>query len=184
MRNFSFLSLFLLFLNCNSVPAYLSDRGMDARDIVDLNFETNYGFAIEMGPYLISPFFLGFSNVGLSNGEIGSSKSGRAAVFIYQNSSTTSNSKNVEMISRLDYRKKEYCISSINDMTCGWKLEPEIQAYGKFGIRAGLIAGFRFSINFIEIADFVTGVLGFDLLNDDYYDMQKKQEKLGYATKK
>ena len=75
-----FHSLVMLgILNCSSAPSYLSDRGMDARDVVEVGIQTgSFGFAIEFGPYLIGPLYLdvieanGLIEIksGLSGGEL------------------------------------------------------------------------------------------------------------------
>ena len=186
-----FHSLVMLgILNCSSAPSYLSDRGMDARDVVEVGIQTgSFGFAIEFGPYLIGPLYLDVLGFGLSSGEFHNSGSTTCLLFYCENGGNTSLSENINIIERLDYRKKEYCISQGWDsikyrVECLQFSEPKTQSYGKIGLRMGFLAGARFSFNFIEAIDFMTGIFGFDLLKDDFYKFKNNKASVVYAIKK
>ena len=189
MRKFVSFLCVLILLHCSSAPAYLSDRGMDARDMVDASFQTaSIGFALEIGPYLISPVYIDYYGIGLSGGELGyTGKTTMNFVFIMSNMNSETGSTNLKTVARLDYRKKEFNTDTgIVSMFHGdvERLKPKKNSYGRLGIRVGAVAGVRFAINFFEVADFVTGVFGYDLLNDDYFKYIKEQEAGQYAAKK
>ena len=108
-------------------------------------------------------------------------------LLIASNMNTESGSKILNTRARLDYRQKEFNSVLIIDpefTTYDEKLKPKIQSFGRVGIRVGAVAGIRLAFNFIEAMDFVTGIFGFDILEDDYYLFLKKQEAGSYASKK
>ncbi len=178
--------LYILFIiNCASAPAYLSDRGMDARDMVDIGFQTAFlGIVFEIGPYVIAPAYSDFQGYGLSGGELHTYGKPLVGYFFFsQENSTITHSTQMEIISRLDYRKKEFCSRLFSDCNNAFFYKENISSYGRLGLRVGIFAGVRFSVNFLEIADFFTGLVGADFLNDDYYKHLRGGKKV-YELKK
>jgi Leucine-rich repeat (LRR) protein len=54
--------------------------------------------------------------------------------------------------------------------------------YARIGIAAGLLVGIRFELNFGELADFMLGIVGIDLMNDDMAHKLRGAKRLNLSN--
>ncbi|MBN2589520.1 MAG: hypothetical protein JXA96_06645 [Sedimentisphaerales bacterium] len=154
MRN-----LFVLIIVCMlSGCAYVENRARDAADMVTIAVEgTVVGATIGVAPSVqLSPFYYGLGYHDLGGGGFGL-RSGAIDPYEFSQYAFLFFNVNNFLPSEFDSnRGKGYKDDSV-----------EWFNYGQIEAAVGLGIGVRAGINFFEIADFIVGLAGLDICNDD-----------------
>ena len=175
----------LLILHCSTfsekseetaTSAYFKSRALDFADIFSFTFVLNSygaraavstsGVGLQMDGIVIAPT----REMGLRMGMLGTTSCYSYTFLLTLLEKCEFDFVDNEMRQIVEERKKSFTIS---------QGETENTAIiGRVGISAGFIIGFRFEFNFLEAADFFTGLLGFDPLDDDIYKKDSRDNGL------
>lgn len=168
MKSFLFglvcISPVVLFVNCTTPT--MRDRADDAKDVVSFSVgDISLGAQASVSG-ATAGIYLGMSGPGVFNGTTEARPVDGTFVFGLGCDTLLHIERfNLEdSDDRARYRNKTHCSGNST-------FQP--YDYGRLRVRLGLILGLTFEINLIEIADFVHGFWGGDLLGDDwngYYD--------------
>lgn len=167
----------------SATSAYFSNRAMDSRDIFSFTVDSGIAGAwtdvsylriglggqvklgltpsdIEVDSKTGSSSNLGGSSLGLDNGEIGLHDSQQAALLIVGLEQV--HPKDPVKRTRLNFRNKNPNIFIL-------PMKKNYSDSTRIGVALGLFLGMRVSFNIGELADFLLGIGGVDIFDDDIY---------------
>ena len=159
--------LILLWLSMLCGCAYTENRLRDAADVITVAGEFGSFGAAVVGPELWGcgfPVYAGNGyGFGLRSGAVGSYEFEEAIIFPMPVSV-----KRELRPSKLDReRGKGYDFDLLDDHRNGGWFN-----WGQVEVAVGVLVGVRGGVNFCEIADFVVGMVGIDICDDDIADRQ------------
>lgn len=173
-KNLNAFFLFLLSLilvgKCSSMPAHLSNRGLDLADTADITVvPCVIGASGQFGDNSVG-FFTDFGmaakGLGLKAGEFGLHRNFPGSAVIVDMRYHQVHSEDPEVNRRVLYRQKEF-ISKV--MIEGTIYPPSKASYTRIGIAGGALLCAEIAFNPGELADFFIGFFRYDIYNDDYY---------------
>ena len=153
------LSLLAVLVACQSQGAYLKDRGNDLSDILRVRSTLPAaGFALDVGPV----------STGLYLG----------GIFSEHAQMTLGLGAGCDLLGQQEESRvygKQFNEDYIrNKLNCHNKQGFILPAYGRIRLHLGLMYGGNLELNWLEALDFAVGLLGIDLLADDFYRFRER----------
>ncbi len=174
-KQFVIILLGIYFLHCAGSGNYIKDRGNDLGDIVSVSLDAGLGVSGSIGPVSSGLGFHG-NILGCKYSYCGSYNDASGTILLgWQNKYLIHKEEfGLYEDEYFVFRGKRYLA---NDPQ---KRVFPVSSYGRVRIRIAILLGFTIEFNFLELTDFLLGIGGVDILEDDwntYYETLSRSGK-------